>query len=427
MTNAPDQQVKVLEQHLAAYPGSPLFAQLASYYLAEGKTREALTLCDNGLAYHPLYTTGHLVKAKVLAALHMYAEARRELELVKEFFPTNRVVNDLLTSLPETEEVSFAPTEASQASTPEPESEREILSESSFTPSPTEETAVETPAVEEPASPFDQLHTMVPPENIGQPSSDILAAESPEDAFSQLQATETPAAETSSTDPFGVGTQSPEEASGGIEAFQQLAEPAIPPGETTQQQEESPFAAHFPEEPPFPFTDTQQEEPPTAATPPVGGFPEEESFDHYAQRMRLELAGSENTMNIEEYLGTQAETQTETSSPFEAPPLSTEPPAPEKTKSEIEEIAEKLQGARKITPIINLADKTPHTVSEAETPASTGFVTPTLAEIYAKQGWYDDAIKAYRTLIITKPAERERFEKRIKELEELKAQASGGS
>jgi cytochrome c-type biogenesis protein CcmH/NrfG len=54
-----------------------------------------------------------------------------------------------------------------------------------------------------------------------------------------------------------------------------------------------------------------------------------------------------------------------------------------------------------------------------------GFVTPTLAEIYAKQGWFDDAIKAYRTLARSKPAEKERYEKRIAELEELKKKSGG--
>jgi len=53
-------------------------------------------------------------------------------------------------------------------------------------------------------------------------------------------------------------------------------------------------------------------------------------------------------------------------------------------------------------------------------------VTPTLAEIYAKQGWYDDAIKAYRALAVSKPAEKEKFESRIKELEELKKQQDAG-
>jgi cytochrome c-type biogenesis protein CcmH/NrfG len=49
-------------------------------------------------------------------------------------------------------------------------------------------------------------------------------------------------------------------------------------------------------------------------------------------------------------------------------------------------------------------------------------VTPTLAEIYVKQGWYDDAIKAYRTLAANKPGEREKFDRRIAEIEEMKKQ-----
>ncbi len=92
----------------------------------------------------------------------------------------------------------------------------------------------------------------------------------------------------------------------------------------------------------------------------------------------------------------------------------------------IEELTQKLQGAERITPVIDFAQKETPTVSEQDTPAGMGFVTPTLAEIYAKQGWFDDAIKAYRTLARSKPGERERFEKRIAELEDLKKQQSGG-
>jgi hypothetical protein len=94
-------------------------------------------------------------------------------------------------------------------------------------------------------------------------------------------------------------------------------------------------------------------------------------------------------------------------------------------QDKIEEFANKLQKAGKITPVINFAQKDTPTASEQDTPAGMGFVTPTLAEIYAKQGWFDDAIKAYRTLARNKPAEKERYEKRIAELEELKNQRSG--
>lgn len=45
-------------------------------------------------------------------------------------------------------------------------------------------------------------------------------------------------------------------------------------------------------------------------------------------------------------------------------------------------------------------------------------VTPTLAEIYATQGAYREAIRTYSLLLDRRPEERERFEQRIRELEE---------
>jgi hypothetical protein len=122
-----------------------------------------------------------------------------------------------------------------------------------------------------------------------------------------------------------------------------------------------------------------------------------------------------------------AETPGEFSPPdaggFEGPP----PDLPQATAgaSKIEEFAEKLQEAKKITPIIDFSTKvsssSPSTADE--TAAGAGFVTPTLAEIYAKQGWYDDAINAYKTLAKTRPAEKDKFEERVKELEEEKSKA----
>jgi len=48
-------------------------------------------------------------------------------------------------------------------------------------------------------------------------------------------------------------------------------------------------------------------------------------------------------------------------------------------------------------------------------------VTPTLAEIYAAQGEYQEAINAYRALMGRRPDDSEQFQKRIQELEALAA------
>jgi hypothetical protein len=100
--------------------------------------------------------------------------------------------------------------------------------------------------------------------------------------------------------------------------------------------------------------------------------------------------------------------------------------ADEEGPNKIEEFAEKLQDAKKITPVIDFsAQESPPPSTADETAAGAGFVTPTLAEIYAKQGWHDDAINAYKTLAKTRPAEKEKFEQRVKELEEEKSKGAG--
>lgn len=141
----------------------------------------------------------------------------------------------------------------------------------------------------------------------------------------------------------------------------------------------------------------------TPATP--AEHTEDTGYNQFASSVQRELAGTENTMTLEEFFAGNSDQS---------------PPSP----NQIEELAEKLKAPKKITPVINFSQKEMRTASEADTPAGSGFVTPTLAEIYVKQGWFDDAIKAYRTLAANKPAERGKFEARIAELEEMKKQQS---
>ncbi len=57
--------------------------------------------------------------------------------------------------------------------------------------------------------------------------------------------------------------------------------------------------------------------------------------------------------------------------------------------------------------------------AEAVSEAPSRIVTPTLAEIYASQGEYTEAIAAYRRLRERRPEDAERFDARVQELEEL--------
>jgi hypothetical protein len=90
----------------------------------------------------------------------------------------------------------------------------------------------------------------------------------------------------------------------------------------------------------------------------------------------------------------------------------------------VEQIIRQLEGAPRRIPV---QDAPPAPEAARQVPASPArFVTATLAEIYASQGEYDEAIEAYRTLAVQRPGSAERYQKRLAELEDLKKNASGG-
>jgi len=75
------------EERLQRDPGSLAFAQLADLYRKVGRTREAVTLCREGLARYPHYTTARLILAKTLAVEGTLAEALAETSAILELAP----------------------------------------------------------------------------------------------------------------------------------------------------------------------------------------------------------------------------------------------------------------------------------------------------------------------------------------------------
>jgi hypothetical protein len=436
MIDTVQQQITALEKKVGPDARSPLFAQLANFYLDQHRAEDALRMCDAGLAHFPFYTTGHLVKGKALAALHMRAEARREFEFVLQFLPKNETVTALLEQIPPKEDEILA--------APVQEPPTKIL-KTDYEPPKVDEYRIPSIPQQQQTEPeygfggFDQPAQEQMPEVLPAPSS--LSGPSFFDAITQ-----TPVASTTD-DPFG------------------FAAPAIETPESTIPSSFSGFDIPAPVTPSFPETqEAAFADIPRTVPESSGGFDftlptsqqqssapapsEEESFALYASRRRAELTG-EDTLSLEDYLNnvapvspeeipldlpTATEIHIETEIPFSQEEVTQDntiilPQPPELPMSagiqnKIEEIANKLQGAGKITPVIDLAEKETSPASEQDLPVSMGFVTPTLAEIYAKQGWFDDAIKAYKALARNKPGEKERFEKRIDELEKLKSQST---
>ena len=406
MIGVAQQHITTLEKRVGTDARSPLFAQLANYYLEASRAQEALRLCDAGLANFPFYTTGHLIKGKVLVALHMQAEARREFEFVLDFLPNNEEIKKLIAQIPPSadETLTLKPKEAPhRIITPEPPplppSQPVIEYKQPISTFP------EMPSIPEPTFNFGITEQVAPAQ---QPKSAPYTSP-PQNFFEELTQA-SPAAPTEDTYGFGAGA---------------------PPVEEQDTFKTSPFSEfNFPQ-PELLTTSGEQ----TPSTEVSGGFDftpptseenislssttqEEESFEHYASKRSKELSG-ENTVSMEDYLSNKIPPSPQE---FTLPVTSMLPPI---VQDKIEELTNKLHSAGKITPVINFAQKETPTTSEQDTPAGMGFVTPTLAEIYAKQGWFDDAIKAYKTLARNKPAEKEKYEKRIAELEELKKKGGG--
>ncbi len=82
----------------------------------------------------------------------------------------------------------------------------------------------------------------------------------------------------------------------------------------------------------------------------------------------------------------------------------------------IEHLAKRLQDVTRLQPV-----PPPNSTMNSElTENHHGFVTETMAEIYASQGTYGESIRAYREILKRHPEKKERFEKRIRELEQLR-------
>jgi tetratricopeptide (TPR) repeat protein len=125
---------------------------------------------------------------------------------------------------------------------------------------------------------------------------------------------------------------------------------------------------------------------------------EQEAFQAFAEERAKTLKDKKDSLTFEEYLAEDS-SEKESTADF---------------------LLKRLQDVKQ-----QLATTTPrdeNSIQETR-PAggspSTTIVTATLAEIYANQGEYKEAIEAYRKLLDQRPVEAERYEKRIAQLEEL--------
>ncbi|MDH7514794.1 MAG: tetratricopeptide repeat protein [Bacteroidota bacterium] len=78
---------EALRTRITVDPTSPVFARLGNLLLQDGRVDEALGILERGLRYYPWYPTAHMVRARALAAVRRYGDARAALDVVEELVP----------------------------------------------------------------------------------------------------------------------------------------------------------------------------------------------------------------------------------------------------------------------------------------------------------------------------------------------------
>lgn len=123
---------------------------------------------------------------------------------------------------------------------------------------------------------------------------------------------------------------------------------------------------------------------------------EQDAFRAFSEERSRKLRERNETVSFEKYVGGGVE----------------------KKESTADFLLRRLQDVKKSVP--QTATENSGSEEPVTRPMSPSkIVTATLAEIYATQGEYKEAIEAYRKLVNQRPIEAERYAKRIAQLEEL--------
>ena len=347
--------IDFLSQKLSDNPQSPLFARLADLYLSKNQSSEALKLCENGVAAYSSYATGYVVLGKCYLALNENSKARLAFTQALHLAPFNQIARKLLLEIPATTDDIATETTIETPAVPQPVVEA--------LPSP-EPMAAEIPVQEVIAEPTIEI-----PEPVAEFSAEPVTEPEPLREFTAEAVTEPEPLREFSAEPEPVAQ---------ISVEPPAVEPVVP-------EIEQPVAQTI-----------AQPEPSTQPAAPQTEPAEMLGLDEYLQRHSASPA-PEKTMSLDEYLGVAPGT----------------PASPAPAATELDSLAAQLENAGRITP----QQPEPAAAAEESAPLDSTVITPTLAEIYATQGEYGAAIQAYEILMLSKPDERERFEKRIKELQ----------
>jgi tetratricopeptide (TPR) repeat protein len=364
-----------LENKLERRPHSPLFARLADEYIKIGKLTEAKELCLSGLQKYPSYSIVHIVLARCYYTEKNYPAALEEAHLALTIYPDSGVIKGLIQECLD----GLNPPEPVQEPEPLPEladSEPEkLLVEDQSTPAPIGnmtdvEEAAEIASEESSDMPIEEPVGEIVPENI--------PALVEYDGISSGEEVPDPNPPDEESEPVGMDA---------IFNVQPVVEEIVKPvpAESLEKTGEN-------------------------------VLPEpEEAAEHHADA--IEEPKAPDVVPVEESVRENLQVAVPQEEAEHHPDVIEEP------KAQIEEpVEESIQNVETVVevekPEVPPAVPSPEPREEAIEESTDGrIVSQTLAEIYVKQGVYDEAILTYKLLKQRRPEQAAEFDDRIKELE----------
>ncbi|MBI4547260.1 MAG: tetratricopeptide repeat protein [Ignavibacteriae bacterium] len=357
-----------LESKLSSFPRSPLSVRLASEYLSLGRIDQAKELCRAGLEEHPSYPTAHLILARCFQAEKDYISALLHLHQTLHYNPDAQTLKALRADW---ENFALQQLRRNESSPTDPFEDVETLHE----------------VIEETEHKTFEAKTI--------PSTEQeITQDAPEESVEGLETI-------SLTEPK-IAADTDQE---GIEAEitpSTIEEIAQDSSEKTAED----FAIAYPTEPEI--VDTTELETSVASV------------------QELEQDSSEILHASSE---TIAPTEPELASPVDVTTVSA--PVQEISQHSLETPGENVENLSLDEPVIGSVSETsttppqepqPHYDQSVDLSDDSRIVSKTLAEIYAMQGAYNEAILTYQLLKHQQPHNADEYDQRIQELQ-LKLQS----
>jgi len=94
-----DERIVKCERILESDPNSQIFAALAEAYRRNGNLEKAFSVCQSGLKVHPLYSSAHVVMAKINLDRGLYDWAEIEVRKAAEVGGWTRTIELLMSEI----------------------------------------------------------------------------------------------------------------------------------------------------------------------------------------------------------------------------------------------------------------------------------------------------------------------------------------